>query len=321
MTDSSLNNALAFFEHRYQRDRSSLKTLQQSHTVLSQGYRHKGSVQKQGFTTHDERLSYLLARFPATYAACQAVLKRLHPELPITSMLDLGCGPGTASLTAHSLFPALSSFTLIEQDQEMLALAKGLLEENGLAPEVIQGNLLNMHFTHTDLVMLSYVLTEFQRAQQLQILEKTWEATQVALVVIIPGALKHFEDFLTLRDHLIRMGAHIAAPCPNHLPCPMADSKDWCHFKARVQRTSIHRKLKQGTLNYEDEPYSYLIATRPPTQPAQGRIIKRPLEKSGHVILDVCTEGKLERKVISRKDPSYKSIKKLSLGDELEMTQ
>ena len=315
MTDTFLTSALTFFEsHRH----TSLKTLHQSYEGLSKGYRSESGVKKQGFSNHDERLSYLMARFPATYAACLDVLKRMPDGIHPTSILDLGCGPGTASLAAHGLFPSIQSFTLIENDAAMLSTAVEMLQQHIPTPEALRGNILTTPFPTADLVMLSYVLTEFSENEQHTILEKAWNATKSVLVLITPGASQHFGGFLKLRNWIINSGGYIAAPCPNHLPCPMANTKDWCHFKARVSRTSMHRKLKNASLGYEDEPYSYLIVTRHPTQTVKARIIQRPLEKPGHVILDLCMDGGLSRRIISRKDALYKRAKKLLLGDGLD---
>ncbi|HTM77119.1 MAG TPA: methyltransferase [Devosia sp.] len=52
-----------------------------------------------------------------------------------TTLLDLGCGVGTASLVALAHTPALTA-TLVEQNPEMLALAKANAEYNGFAARV-----------------------------------------------------------------------------------------------------------------------------------------------------------------------------------------
>src|SRR5262249_62005033 len=57
------------------------------------------------------RAAYLLVRLPATYAACTHVfseIRRLAPQAPVTSILDLVSGPGTAVFAAAEIFPFLS---------------------------------------------------------------------------------------------------------------------------------------------------------------------------------------------------------------------
>jgi len=58
---------------------------------------------------------------------------------------------------------------------------------------------------------------------------------------------------------------------------------DWCHMAARVERTSLHRRLKGAELPYEDEKFSYVIATRTPVDRAAARIIRRPDVQKGFV--------------------------------------
>lgn len=67
---------------------------------------------------------------------------------------------------------------------------------------------------------------------------------------------------------------------------------------------------------YEDEKFCYLVALREPvSRQNMARVIRKPLRKSGHVILDLCTADGLQRKTVSRRDKEhYKEATKLSLG-------
>jgi len=80
-------------------------------------------------------------------------------------------------------------------------------------------------------------------------------------------------------------------------------------FPVRVERTSLHRRLKGGVLGYEDEKFSYLIATRPQaSRPPPARIVRHPQKHSGHIRLTLCTAQGIEQRTItkSQKEP-YKS--------------
>jgi len=71
-------------------------------------------------------------------------------------------------------------------------------------------------------------------------------------------------------------------------------------------------------LPYEDEKYSYLVAS-PQHHPAgKDRILKAPIVKTGHVILDLCTkEGQEERRIISKSDgKAYTHARDCEWGDE-----
>ena len=77
---------------------SGLKNLIEARENLTDRYR---GVRSKGplITDDTERLSYLLTRMPATYAANRAVLDVIQEQAPcleIGTLLDLGAGPGTA---------------------------------------------------------------------------------------------------------------------------------------------------------------------------------------------------------------------------------
>ena len=77
----------------------------------------------------DDALAYALARMPATYAATLEALERLVEAMPNfapRSLLDIGCGPGTASFAAVQAFPGLDQITLLDRNGPFLDLARTL---------------------------------------------------------------------------------------------------------------------------------------------------------------------------------------------------
>lgn len=100
----------------------------------------------------------------------------------------------------------------------------------------------------------------------------------------------------------------------------MAAAGDWCHFSQRVERTSLHRRLKEGALGYEDEKFSYVVASRQSVIAAGPRIIRHPGKHSGHVQLVLCTpEARMETRTITRSSKrAYKLARKAEWGDTLE---
>lgn len=287
-------------------------SLSKARAALTQDYKEGRSSP---FGDEAKRLAYLGARMPATYAAVRQALQNIPP---CGHILDLGAGPGTASWAAADLFPSLKRLTLIEKSSDAITLGQTLARFSThpalQSAQWIQQSLSDP-IPSADAAILSYVLNEI--ADPAPLIAKCWEA--VALLVIVePGTPKGFQLIRKVRQQLIALGAHLIAPCPHALACPIQGS-DWCHFSARVERTRLHRLLKEGSLGYEDEKFSYLVASKSPGTPFLGRIVRHPLKQSGHVRLALCTnEGKLEERIVTRKDKdAYRKARDAEWGDTI----
>ena len=272
-----------------------------------------------------DRLAYIAARMPATYSAAVSVIDELHarvPELEVRSLLDIGSGPATC-LWAASKFSRLRQAKLVEPDREMAALGEQLLTRslqmpsvdrewqisdfNGISPD-----------SKYDVVISGYVLSELDDLQRKQLVNIAWETSRHAVVLVESGSMKGFRHILDSRDQLISLGAHIVAPCPHAGNCLMA-SDDWCHFGVRLNRSSIQRRVKEAVLAYEDEKYSYVVATHGIGSVAAGRVIRRPVVSKGRVKLDLCTgEGIIQKTLIKGNGDSYRKAKKLNWADSVE---
>jgi ribosomal protein RSM22 (predicted rRNA methylase) len=305
-----------------------LLTLIEARETLTDRYR--GPRQKGPHITQDsERLSYLLTRMPATYAANFKVwqaIKERAPDLAIGSLLDLGAGPGTAMWAACELFPSIKKITLIEQDSSLANFGQRLIHNSNIDSHGIKeakwiiDNLETIDsFPSHDVVILSYSIGELPPEFISKLIEKSWAAANQMLMIIEPGTPVGFERIRKIRSQLIEMKGNLIAPCPNHLPCPMS-GRDWCHFAARVERTSLHRRLKGGTLGYEDEKFSYVAATKQPYPLPHARVLREPQRRSGHVILTLCTEGIVKQETLSKRHPeAYRIARKLDWGDALNI--
>ena len=95
----------------------------------------------------------------------------------------------------------------------------------------------------------------------------------------------------------------------------MAAAGDWCHFSVRLERTAEHRLIKEGALGYEDEKYSYVVASREPGEHYQARILRHPQKHSGHIEFTLCTQEGLKNETVSRRmGDRYKKSKKCEWG-------
>lgn len=281
--------------------------------------RYRSTDMAAGFRTVEEVMAYVAVRLPATFAALQEVLSHI-PALAVSSILDLGAGPGTAALAAALHWPQCEHFHLMEGDSHMHALSQELLRD---IPEIAhqrfffeKTNIVTSNLQESyDLVFLSYVLTELSLTTQKDVVKKAWGVAQKGLIIVTPGTPVAYEQLMILRDLLTEEGAFIAAPCPHQDACPLTEG-DWCHFSAHVPRSSFHRKIKEATLSYEHEKFSYLVILRDSVKSSPARVIRKPLMRSGHVTLDLCTKEGLKRQTVSRRAKDhFKAANKLRWGD------
>lgn len=276
-------------------------------------------------STEAHRAAYLAVRLPATYAAARRVFAEINvraPQAEITSMLDLGAGPGTALFAASEEFPFLQYATLVESDAEWIAIGKRLAAPPQL-PDTLkvqwskQDLRSGLSCEKHDLVVISYTLGELPQAAAEAVLNKAWKCAGKFLVVIEPGTRRGFTAINAARSAMIANAASIFAPCPHVGACPMATAGDWCHFSQRVERTSQHRQLKGGDLGYEDEKFSYVVAAKIAVPPGGPRIVRHPGKHSGHVQLALCTaQGRIENRTVTRSSKeAYKRARKAEWGD------
>jgi ribosomal protein RSM22 (predicted rRNA methylase) len=259
---------------------------------------------------------------PAIFQVNQIALATLVPlRLRIASVLDLGCGPGTATIAARESFEGLQKATLIDRDDGWFDLGERTLAtiDSDLRTRFVKAAIERENsFDQHDLAIISYALGELPSSDARNVVKRAWDAARMAIAIVEPGTPRGFTTILAARAELIAAGAAIVAPCTHGFACPLANG-DWCHFDTRIDRTQRHRIAKSGTLPYEVEKFSYLVATRsaPGTSAPASRIIKHPLKRGGHVVLDLCTsQGTAERIVVSRRDKdTYRDARDAQWGD------
>lgn len=268
--------------------------------------------------------AYAAYRMPATWAAVRGALGQFHelvPDFGPRSFLDIGGGTGAALWAAADAFPSLTQAVVLDQVDEALRLGRRLA--SGSAAAVVRSAVWRRGMVtdppppdRVDLAAVSYVLSELSATDQAAVVARASEAADV-VIVIEPGTPDGHRRILAARENLMTAGLTIVAPCPHQMPCPLAEGSDWCHFGARVNRTSLHRRLKGGELGHEDEKFSYVIASRAPHHRARGRILRHPFKRKGLVTLQVCSadEGVVPTLVSKRQGETYRRARDVQWGD------
>jgi ribosomal protein RSM22 (predicted rRNA methylase) len=306
----------------------SIEKLLKAYKDLSNKYRLNRNNINQTLQNEEERLSYLIARMPSTYETIYSVLNEImnHYSDSIYSLLDIGAGPATASWASCDLFDSIRNITLLEQNPNMVSLGKKLAINHPKlknATWIVQdARKNNSKIERADLVISSYSFNEINENNQEEFLRFMWEKTNKFLVIIDPGTPTSFLSIHKARKWFIENQIKIFSPCPHSLECPAFMKQDWCHFYSRVQRTSLHRILKDGEKSYEDEKFSYLILTKEKFTKYEARIVRHPDIYSGHLKLNICSEKGFEYLTYSKKNgEKYKKARKSNWGDRWKISE
>lgn len=320
---------------------TSVNQLEQGYEDLSLHYRCTSHPSSSLKFSQSQIAAYTVARMPATCAVGHSILRRLMESrisLVPQTLLDLGSGPGSMIWSSLDVFSSLKRITYWEAHslfREMMASAWARLGlEKTIELQSISNPLQDdspwskMHIENRefDVVWASYVLGELSARDQKTLLERAFHCTKGVLILSEPGTPEGFRRILEARSLLLSLGAHIIAPCTHRQKCPLKESNgDWCHFPVLLKRRPMHRQIKdkEATLPWEIEKYAYLIVSPrffDNTPSPRGRIIKHPLRRKGHKIMDICEAEGEKRVVISKKNGAlYKKALEKNWGDIWEL--
>ncbi|WP_329054491.1 small ribosomal subunit Rsm22 family protein [Amycolatopsis sp. NBC_01488] len=305
--------------------RHPLQRLTQSVDRLSTRYRQGDAATSPILTSEADVAAYAGYRMPATYAAVHAVLAEAASRAPgfePRTQVDVGGGTGAAVWAAAAVWPSLTRCTVLEQVAGAIGLGKRLAARAGNA--AVRDAEWRRGFVDpaapapdADLVTLSYVLGELPDATRADVVR--WLGAKAAAVALIePGTPAGYERIRAARAQLVELGLHVVAPCPHDGGCPIVPGEDWCHFSARLPRSALHRRLKAGTLGFEDEKFAYVVASRSTPERPDARIIRHPKKHKGWVALDLCTatDGLKPGVAVSKKQgPRYRAARDAEWGD------
>ncbi|MET7766472.1 small ribosomal subunit Rsm22 family protein [Streptomyces sp. NPDC005393] len=269
--------------------------------------------------------AYAAYRMPATFEAVRAALTAFRAQAPAwtpATHIDIGGGTGAASWAVAASWPeGTHTTTVLDWAEPALALGRELTRH--AASDALRGARWRRQTIGdglalpdaTDLVTVSYVLGELTDADRHAVVDEAARAAQ-AVVLIEPGTPDGYLRIRAARERLVAAGLRVLAPCPHSAACPLEPGADWCHFAARVSRSSLHRQVKGGSLPYEDEKFAYVAAVRFDALPARARVVRRPQIRKGQVLLDLCTpdEDLTRRTVAKRQGPLYRAARDAAWG-------
>lgn len=319
---------------------------------LIDGYRSGSDGGAPALRERADVVAYAAYRMPATFGAVSAALAGLAERTggwSPRSHLDVGGGTGAAVWAAAGVWGAGGAedgredgrvdgpesgprrTTVLDRSAAALAVGRELVDTGGepggdsCAVEWRRRALPpagEAELPEADLVTVSYVLGELGEADRASVVDAAADAASGAVVLVEPGTPDGYLRIRAAREQLTGAGLRVLAPCPHSARCPIEPGSDWCHFAARVNRSSLHRRIKGGTLPYEDEKFSYVAAVPDADAieavPADARILRRPQRRKGQVLLDLCRAApeELRRTTVSkRQGPVYRAARDADWGD------
>ena len=261
----------------------------------------------------DDAAAYVIYRMPATYAAATAALRATKAALLNSqprSLLDVGAGMGAAAWAATRIFPSIDQVVLVESDPRMRQVGQFLAESD---PTLQRAAWKTDICDQADIVVVSYALGEMPAA----VIERLWDATRQVLLVVEPGTPAGYATVIDARRYALAQGAYVAAPCPHGDECPL-EPPAWCHFSQRLPRTHLHRSVKDASLSWEDEKFSYVALSRKTPTPVRTRLIGRPRYGKRVVRLPLCTVDGIQQRTVAKSDRAYKQARHAAWGDAFD---
>lgn len=221
-----------------QRAGSALLTLQRGltgeRTLLGSGYMNDSILLG----------AYLLYYWPVSYLQASLALSSVHDLFrPFSSLrvLDLGCGPASASVALMDLAGERElSFTLYDSSSKALKIAEKLLTGNRHHIEAKAGDLENEEIVgEFDCIILSHLLNELWKDKEdclqrrVEFLKKlgTHLSEHGFFLLLEPALLSTSRSLIAVRDALCHAGYRVEAPCIGSFDCPAmkAGEAHTCH--------------------------------------------------------------------------------------------
>ena len=289
------------------------QTLIETREKLTNKYKQETGQNKALVENKTDSSLYAISRMPATYSVIYSLVETLAKQgliENVETVLDVGSGTGAGYFALKELDEDLD-IKLVERDRNMIEIFKTLTENK---VDVEKADASSFVFEDkADLVVTSYVLSEMTEQVRNQTFDNLAKSSNKYVLVIDTGTPNTYQEMMKLKDYATKKGLRVVAPCMA-TKCPLKD--DYCQFYARVERSSLHKLAKGGTLPYEDEKYFYLLFAKDEVNVEGERVIRRPVIKENNVSLVLCTKEGVKNKTCTKKDKDeFKRAKKIKINE------
>lgn len=300
-----------------------LSKLKEYSQNLSNKYMKEIRTGKTLISLEEEAVAYSIMRMPATFGAVTSALNCVleNNNIEIKSLLDIGAGTGAGSIAVAEIIE-LESITCIEREKAMINLGKKIMNHSD---EVLKNakwidlDIIKEDFNEkADLVIVSYMINELKEEDRIKVFNKLLDCTNKILIVIEPGTPEGFSNIKKIRKEAIDKSYEILAPCTHNGKC-MISENDWCSSSVRVQRSKVHKMLKNADLPYEDEKFSYIGISKINGNKAFARVLRHPINQGKMLKFKLCTKNGIKEITITKKySELFKISKKKNIGDSFD---
>lgn len=280
------------------------------------------------------RSAYLGYHLPLNFARCACALSQVRAAFPevdrLDQVVDLGAGPGSASLATAYTLPAVPArrYALYDRSRGALKIARHLLERCAGAGAVEPGAVSRVH-THATtlpplpdipspaLVWMSMLLNELgvderKGPRSADVVDHVTARIPPGsvLIVVEPAQREAGRRLLAVHDALVASRAwNVLAPCTHDRPCPLVRirTRPWCHFHFEWHQDEPVRLVSEPLgLSSARSSFAFLAVGRgDPVVPrfrGGARVIGDTMKvRNGAKGVYVCQDG--TRKVLSPPPP------------------
>ncbi len=234
--------------------------------------------------------AYLNYFFPLNLMRLQKIyleIKTLGFFENLQTLIDFGCGPGTAAWILKDEF---KKFIFVDSSREGLDLVQkrfAVQLEQQFPNFQFSKSLNQIPDAQKSLSVFSYSLNEIEKIPEIYFQSE-------ALLIVEPSTKKDFGKLTNLRTELLLRGFHLWGPCPHAQQCPLAESRDWCHERffwkqpAWLEKLETRLPMKNKSLSF-----SFLAARKTPRSPMKnpGRLIGDTQYEKGKVRQMICVNS------------------------------
>ena len=300
----------------------SIKDLKDIALKLSKRYMESKRTGETLLKNELDMVAYSVIRMPATYSAIRTSMEKVLEmcDLKIDSVLDIGSGTGAAEWVVSDLLD-VEDIVCLEREKTMRDISRKYFSYHDILKNVkfIESDILKENLSvKKDLSIMSYIINELDEKDRLIAIQKVLDATNKLLLIVEPGTPEGFNNIKMIKEYAQEKGFCVLAPCTGNCRGCNLPEDDWCASSVRVQRSKIHKYLKDAEVGFEDEKFTYIAISKEKIENLKDgyRILRHPKIENGRVTIKVCKNGEISEKIITKKDKElFKTVKKKNIGD------